>query len=71
MYLFNCFSVANRNKHIFIFILNFYKLHVPRVRTNLGKQTLKIRGVDCYNELSAAVMTQHTYQYKSFIITLS
>lgn len=29
-----------------------YELHVPRSRTNLGKQALKVRGREYYNELS-------------------
>ncbi len=44
--------------------INCYKLHVPRARTHLGKQTLKIRGAEYYNELSSLIITKHTY--KSF-----
>ncbi len=35
--------------------INCYKLHVPRARTHLGKQTLKIRGAEYYNELSSLI----------------
>ncbi len=44
--------------------INCYMLHVPRARTNLGKQTLKIRDAEYYNELSSLIITKHTY--KSF-----
>ncbi len=38
--------------------INCYKSHVPRARTNLGKQTLKIRGTKYYTELFVIIITK-------------
>ncbi len=56
--------------------INGYKLHIPRARKrawqarawqadskNLGKQTLKIRGAEYYNELSSLIITKNTYKF--------
>ncbi len=42
--------------------IHCYKLHVPRAKTNLGKQTKTIRGAEYYNELSAIIITTNTYK---------
>ncbi len=38
--------------------INCHQLHVPRARTNLNKQPLKLRRADYYNELSAIIITK-------------
>jgi len=43
---------------------NSHKLFITRAGTNTGKQTLKIKGAECYNELPAVITESHSY--KSF-----